>query len=175
MPPKRGRPPGRGRGTPRATSRARGTPGPSSLDGSRESQSPAPSNSEARVRVQMTPGPAKYSTSYGSPATLTAVRRVKTGSAIGSIGNAIKNVQTANEKDRQTHTERLAAEARSRGEPAPTQEAAQRPPTVEEGEPDDDEDSGLDQLSQAMPPPPRPRQSQRLAKASSAANTQSTF
>ncbi|ROW04513.1 hypothetical protein VMCG_05023 [Cytospora schulzeri] len=164
MPPKRGRPAGR-RGTPRAASRARGTPGPSGLDGSRESQSPAPPSSEARVRVQRTPGPAKYSTSYGSPSTLTALRRVNTGSAIGSIGNALNELQDADEEDHQNHTTRLAAEARSKGEPAPRQAPARKPPAVEEDDSDDDGVDGADQASQAMPPPPPPaprtRQTQR--------------
>ncbi|KUI63777.1 hypothetical protein VM1G_10574 [Cytospora mali] len=177
MPPKRGRPPGR-RSTPRAASRARGTPGPSGLDGSPDSRSPAPPSSESRVRVQRTPGPSKYSTSYGSPAALTAIRRVNTGSAIGSIGGAINNVQNADEEDRQNHTARLAAEARSRGQPAPAQAPARRQPAVEE---DDSDRDGFDSPNQAlrqMPPPPLPglaprRQSQRAAaRSGSAANSQ---
>lgn len=176
MPPKRGRPAGRGRGgTPRAASRARGTPGPSGLDGSRESQSPAPSSSETRARVR-TPGPAKYSTSYGSPATLTAFRRVNAGSAIGSIGSALDNIQNADEEDRQSRTARLAAEAKSRGGPAPRQLSAQSPPPAEEEDSDNDSDRGLAQASRTMPPPPLPlpSQSQRLTRRSaSAANTAS--
>lgn len=167
MPPKRGRPAGR-RGTTRAPSRARGTPGPSGLDDSRES---TPS-SESKVRVQRTPGPAKYSTSYGSPATQTVFRRINTGSAIGSIGSALDGLQTADEEDRRSHATRLAAEARSRGERAPRQApAAREPPAVEEGESENYGDDGADQASQAMPPPPAPaprtRQSQRNATVAS--------
>lgn len=89
MPPKRGRGGGGGggaRGGARAASR---TPGP------RESTPFNPA-----LRSQQTPGPPRFSTSYGSPAVLTGSRNYRSGGAANAISNALDSVQAADRQDR---------------------------------------------------------------------------
>ncbi|KAJ0114541.1 hypothetical protein J7T55_004785 [Diaporthe amygdali] len=96
MPPRRGRGGNAGGGTP----------------------SPAP---DSRPRAQRTPGPSRFSTSYGSPAMLTAGRST-TSSSIGGIGNALRNVQNATSADRRTRAAQQAAEGGNQGaRPPPNQ------------------------------------------------------
>lgn len=172
MPPKRGRPPGP-RNTPRTLSRVQGTPGVSGLDDSHQSPSPATPRADDRVRFALTPGPVKYSTSYGSPTAQVSVRRVKAATAIRSIGSALNDLQAADNEDAQARRARLAAEARSRGEPEPSTDPAQRWPAAEEHDSEQDEDEDFIEASRDMPPPPAPRRSQRsVTGSSSGANNQ---
>lgn len=117
----------------RGSSRARGTPGPSGLDGTREATPTLP-----MTRSVGTPGPSRFSTSYGSPVVLTGSRAFSGRSATNAIGAAVQNVQDANEQDRQSRAEREASNAPYRDDDAVISE--------------DHDNAG------AMPPPPRPRQ-----------------
>lgn len=99
-------PPRRGRGAPPAG----GTP------------TPAP---DSRSRVQRTPGPTRFSSSYGSPAMLAGNRSPISSSAVGGLGNAIRTVQDSTSADRRTRAARRSAEASSQGaHPPPNQNAA---------------------------------------------------
>lgn len=126
MPPKRGR--GGARGGSRATSRASATPGPSEV--SRDASPFDPTR-----RAQRTPGPPRFSSSYGSPVVLTSRRIFTGGSAAGAIDAALRTVQDANDVD-----------SRTRDAPESEDDEAYVPGG------DEDEDA------MAMPPPPLPRQ-----------------
>lgn len=129
MPPKRGR--AGARGGARAGSRARGTPGPS--EASREA---TPVFDSPMIRSRGTPGPpARFSSSYGSPAVLTSSRAYGVRNVAGAVGAVLRTVQDANDADSQ---------------------ASRDAPGSEDEDEDDDEDE--DEDARTMPPPPLPRQ-----------------
>ncbi|KAJ4417480.1 hypothetical protein N0V82_006144 [Gnomoniopsis sp. IMI 355080] len=163
MPPKRGRGGGGARGGARAASR---TPGP------RESTPFSPA-----LRSQQTPGPPRFSTSYGSPAVLTGSRGYRSGGAANAISNALDSVQAADRQDRalrnaEEEEESVDSLDESRGDAdagAPSESAApvsrqaptnasrrgqQRAAAYESDSQDTDEEDA----ATSMPPPPLPFQ-----------------
>lgn len=87
-----------------------------------------------------TPGPSRFSSSYGSPLVLPSARNYSSGNAVSTIGNVFQSVQASNREDLSTHATRVTAHARTRGGDGADDVIS------------DDDDQGV----QAMPPPPRP-------------------
>ncbi len=110
---------------PRRGTRA-STRGPSTVGGpvAVPVESPTPSEEPAglggaAVVGTMTPGPAKYSTSYGSPLTLVPQRQNiggQAGNLAGALGSVLASVNKDNRRDAKKRAEREAEEARRRNE-----------------------------------------------------------
>ena len=121
------------RGTRAASTRAGSTP-------AKKRQSREPSSETglrgAAVMGSNTPNPSKYSTTYGSPATIMPSRRPGTyGSNLaGAFGSVLEKVRQDNEEDEQARLERDAEEARRnrRDDDSPVVEESELPEIAED-------------------------------------------